>query len=116
MALVDDKNPESESEVEYLCTTPLQLAANSDKGKICEYMLENIKDILTPKTLANWSYSFDNPFIISAKIGNLKFCEMILEKIDHEGLKDFESYCRDACSKASLNGHWKVVKLIVNYC
>ena len=116
MALVDNKNPESEEEMGYLHTTPLETAANNDKWKICEYMLENIKDILTPKTLANWNDSFDNPFIVAAKIGNLKLCKIILENIENEDLKDFESYCRDACSEASLNGHWKVVKLIVNYC
>ena len=116
MALVDDKNPESESEMEYLCTTPLQLAANNDKQKICEYMLENIKDILTPKTLANWDFSFDNPFNVAAKIGNLKLCKRILENIANEDLRDFKRYCIDACFKASLKGHWKVVKLIANYC
>ena len=79
-------------------------------------MLENIKDILTPKTLANWNDRFDNPFIVAAKIGSLKLCKIILENIENEDLKDFESYCKDACSEASLNGHWKVVQLIANYC
>ena len=79
-------------------------------------MLENIKDILTPKTLANWNHSFANPFSITTKMGNLKLCKIILENIENEDLKDSESYCRDACSEASLNGHWKVVKLIVNFC
>ena len=116
MAMVDNKNPESEEEKKYLRTTPLEIAANHDKSKICEYMLENIKDILTPKTLANWNESFDNPFIVAAKIGNLKLCKIILENIENEDLKDFESYCKDACSEASLNGHWKVVQLIANYC
>ena len=67
-------------------------------------------------TLANWDCGFDNPLIVTAKIGNLKLCKRILENIGNEDLKDFECYCIDACFKASLNGHWKVVKLIVNYC
>merc|ERR1711894_36843 len=82
-------------------------------------MLENIKDILAPKTLESWNDNDgmnDNPFIVAAKIGNLKLCKIILENIENEDMKDFESYCRDACSEASLNGHWKVVKLIVNFC
>jgi hypothetical protein len=79
-------------------------------------MLENIKDILTPKTLANWDFGFHNPFSVAAKIGNLNLCKMILENIANEDQKDFERYCIDACFKASLKGHWRVVKLIANYC
>ena len=68
MALVDNQNPESEEEDKYLRSTPLQSAIDNGKWKICEYMLENIKDILTPKTLANWNSWFDNHLLLLQRL------------------------------------------------
>ena len=77
-------------------------------------MLENIEGILSPKTF-NWDELCENPLIVAAMMGNLKLCKIILKNIDTEDLYIIESYCKDACSKASLQGHWEVVNLIGNY-
>ena len=120
MEFVDNKNPESkEDDEEFFGITPLQLASSKVSlseahWKICEYMLENIEGILCPKTF-NWNELCENPLIIAAMMGNLKLCKIILKNIDNEKLYILESYCKDACSKASLQGHWEVVILIGNF-
>ena len=116
MEFVDNKNPESkeDDDEEFFGITPLQLASSKAHWKICEYMLENIEGILSPKTF-NWDELCENPLIVAAMMGNLELCKIILKNIDNEDMYIIESYCKDACSKASLQGHWEVVNLIGNY-
>ena len=113
MELVDNKNPECDENEDLQYTTPLEIAAYNENWEICEYMLENIEGILSPKT-SNWKSEI-NPFFVAAKIGNLKLCKIIMENIDNADLNNIEHYFKSACVEAVEQGHWKVVNLIGNY-
>ena len=103
--------------------TPLERAYKKDYWQICEYILENVEDILDPKTSVWKDHTVQigdrhiiSPLKIAARMGNIKLCQIILTNMDNEDHFLIKSYCSSAIACSASNYQWNTSQLISNYC
>ena len=125
MAMDKDISPLSEEKTCKSCgsDTPLERAYKKDYWQICEYILENVEDILDPRTSVWKDHTVQlgdryivSPLKIAARMGNMNICQKILRNMDNEDLVDIKSYCSSAIACSASNYQWNTAQLISNYC
>jgi hypothetical protein len=125
MTMTKEISPLSEDKSCKVCgsETPLERAYKKDYWQICEYILENVEDILDPKTSVWKDHTVQigdrhiiSPLKIAARMGNIKLCQIILTNMDNEDHFLIKSYCSSAIACSASNYQWNTSQLISNYC